>query len=80
MSAQYSEQLMHSLLRQCISAELQLLLLTGKYRKQHWELQNQYHGNIFPETSAAINELKEKGYIIIAVEQAEGSVASGFTD
>jgi 23S rRNA (guanosine2251-2'-O)-methyltransferase len=29
----------------------------------------------FPETSAAIKELKEKGYIVIAVEQAEGSVA-----
>jgi 23S rRNA (guanosine2251-2'-O)-methyltransferase len=29
----------------------------------------------FPETSAALNELKEKGYKIIAVEQAEGSVA-----
>jgi|SRR5450759_864765 tRNA G18 (ribose-2'-O)-methylase SpoU len=28
----------------------------------------------FSETSAAINELKEKGYKIIAVEQAEGSV------
>jgi 23S rRNA (guanosine2251-2'-O)-methyltransferase len=29
----------------------------------------------FPETSAAFNELKEKGYQVIAVEQAEGSVA-----
>jgi len=29
----------------------------------------------FPETSTALNELKEKGYKIIAVEQAEGSVA-----
>jgi 23S rRNA (guanosine2251-2'-O)-methyltransferase len=28
----------------------------------------------FSETSSAINELKEKGYKIIAVEQAEGSV------
>ncbi len=28
----------------------------------------------FSETSTAINELKKKGYIIIAVEQAEGSV------
>ena len=29
----------------------------------------------FTETPAAINELKEKGYRIIAVEQAEGSIA-----
>jgi 23S rRNA (guanosine2251-2'-O)-methyltransferase len=29
----------------------------------------------FPETSAALNELKEKGYTIIAIEQTEGSVA-----
>jgi tRNA G18 (ribose-2'-O)-methylase SpoU len=28
----------------------------------------------FPRTSDAINELKEKGYIIIVVEQAEGSI------
>jgi 23S rRNA (guanosine2251-2'-O)-methyltransferase len=28
----------------------------------------------FSETSAAINELKKSGYIIIAVEQAEGSI------
>jgi 23S rRNA (guanosine2251-2'-O)-methyltransferase len=29
----------------------------------------------FPETTDAINELKEKGYKLIAVEQAEGAVA-----
>jgi 23S rRNA (guanosine2251-2'-O)-methyltransferase len=29
----------------------------------------------FAETSSALNELKDKGYIIIAVEQAEGSIA-----
>lgn len=29
----------------------------------------------FPETSDALNELREKGYRLIAVEQAEGSVA-----
>jgi tRNA G18 (ribose-2'-O)-methylase SpoU len=29
----------------------------------------------FSKTSDAINELKEKGYKIIAVEQAEGSIA-----
>jgi tRNA G18 (ribose-2'-O)-methylase SpoU len=29
----------------------------------------------FSETSAALNELKDKGYLIIAVEQAEGSIA-----
>ena len=29
----------------------------------------------FPETSTAVKELKAKGYQIIAVEQAEGSIA-----
>jgi tRNA G18 (ribose-2'-O)-methylase SpoU len=29
----------------------------------------------FSETSDALNELKEKGYTVIAIEQAEGSVA-----
>jgi 23S rRNA (guanosine2251-2'-O)-methyltransferase len=29
----------------------------------------------FPETSTAVNELKAKGYKIVAVEQAEGSIA-----
>jgi len=29
----------------------------------------------FPETSAALTELKDKGYKIIAVEQTEGSIA-----
>jgi len=29
----------------------------------------------FSETSAALNELKEKGYLVIGIEQAEGSVA-----
>ena len=28
----------------------------------------------FSETSAALNELKEKGYLVIGIEQAEGSV------
>ena len=48
---------------------------TGRYRRLHWELQNLLRGDISALRLEAVKELKEKGYVIVSVEQADGAVS-----